>query len=318
MVRKVGNFKSELDKEIEKCSVFQAKYTDVCFDDGMTDLECANLQRSAFAHGIELNQKRVNLTSKAMELHQAWVVAVYKYFNLGNNSVVFYLSSAMSNSIKDQKANKVLWQWLFMFIPVVSSTFASVSRQFSSFGKDDIGWLFIDEAGQASPQQAVGALYRSKRPVVVGDPLQIEPVFTIPPEFVEGFAKEILGEEQWRVWSPTKTSVQKLADRVNRYGTEMIAQGEWLGSPLRVHRRCDEPMFSISNKIAYNEKMFHGSELPEGRTHDIWGHSAWIDIVGEVEGKHYVPNQGKYVAAMVLEHVRKTQCLPDVYYYFAF
>ena len=313
MVRKVGNFKSELDKEIEKCSVFQAKYTDVCFDDGMTDLECANLQRSAFAHGIELNQKRANLTSKAMELHQAWVVAVYKYFNLGNNSVVFYLSSAMSNSIKDQKANKVLWQWLFMFIPVVSSTFASVSRQFSSFGKDDIGWLFIDEAGQASPQQAVGALYRSKRAVVVGDPLQIEPVFTIPPEFVEGFAKEILGEEQWRVWSPTKTSVQKLADRVNRYGTEMIAQGEWLGSPLRVHRRCDEPMFSISNKIAYNEKMFHGSELPEGRTHDIWGHSAWIDIVGEVEGKHYVPNQGKYVAAMVLEHVRKTQCLPDVY-----
>ncbi|QDO84134.1 DNA helicase I [Shewanella psychropiezotolerans] len=311
--RKVANFKCELEKEIQRCSEFQVKYTDVRFDDGQADLECASLQRSAFAHGLELNQKRANVTSKAIALHQAWVVTAYKHFNLGYKSVLFYLHKAMSNSIKDPKASKVLWQWLFMFIPVVSSTFASVSRQFSMFGKGDIGWLFIDEAGQASPQQAVGALYRSKRVVVVGDPLQIEPVFTIPPEFVEGLAKEILGEEQWRVWSPTKTSVQKLADRINRYGTEMIAKGEWLGSPLRVHRRCDEPMFSIANKIAYNEKMFHGSDSPEGCAHNIWGHSTWIDISGEVEGKHYVPTQGKHIAKMVLMYFRELHTLPDVY-----
>ncbi|GIA38929.1 RNA helicase family protein [Vibrio cholerae] len=231
------------------------------------------MQRSAFGHGIELNQKRANVAYKAIALHQVWVASAYNHFKLWSKEegVLQHISKTLTNSISDPKASKVMWQWLFMFIPVVSSTFASVARQFSKLDKEDIGWLFVDEAGQASPQQAVGAFYRAKRVVVVGDPLQIEPVFTIPPEFVEGFAKEMLGEEEWRTWSPTKTSVQRLADRVNRYGTQMIAKGEWLGSPLRVHRRCDEPMFSIANKVAYNEKMFHGNESPEGEAHHVWG-----------------------------------------------
>ncbi len=311
--RKAANIRFELERENQNSQEYQAKYNDVQFDNGETDLECADLQRRAFSHGIELNQKRANVTVKAIELHQAWIVAAYDHFNMGSEGVIFHLNKVLSNGIQDPGAKKVLWHWLFMFIPVVSSTFASVSRQFSAFGKEDIGWLFIDEAGQAPPQQAVGALYRSKRVVVVGDPLQIEPVFTIPPEFVDGFAQEMLGEKEWRIWSPTQTSVQKLADRVNRYGTEMIAMGEWLGSPLRVHRRCDEPMFSIANKIAYNGKMFHGSEQPCATTHEVWGNSAWIDIEGEVEGKHYVPEQGAYVAEMVLKYFRESGALPDIY-----
>lgn len=315
MTRKVANFKSELERQIAQCRDFQSKYHDVTFDDGVADLENADMQRSAFGHGVELNQKRADLTTKAIELHQVWIASMYDQFSLSSSDggVLYHLNRVLANKIADPKLSKVMWQWLFMFIPVVSSTFASVARQFSKLDKEDIGWLFVDEAGQASPQQAVGAFYRAKRVVVVGDPLQIEPVFTIPPEFVEGFAKEMLGEEEWRTWSPTKTSVQRLADRVNRYGTQMIAKGEWLGSPLRVHRRCDEPMFSIANKVAYNEKMFHGNQSPEGVAHHIWGQSAWLDVSGETDGKHYVPNQGRCVAKMLSAHYQATQTLPDVY-----
>ncbi|ENM5826954.1 DNA helicase I [Vibrio metoecus] len=315
MTRKVANFKSELERQIAQCRDFQSKYHDVTFDDGVADLENADMQRSAFGHGVELNQKRADLTTKAIELHQVWIASMYDQFSLSSSDggVLYHLNRVLANKIADPKLSKVMWQWLFMFIPVVSSTFASVARQFSKLDKEDIGWLFVDEAGQASPQQAVGAFYRAKRVVVVGDPLQIEPVFTIPPEFVEGFAKEMLGEEEWRTWSPTKTSVQRLADRVNRYGTKMIAKGEWLGSPLRVHRRCDEPMFSIANKVAYNEKMFHGNQSPEGVAHHVWGQSTWLDVSGETDGKHYVPNQGRCVAKMLSAHYQATQTLPDVY-----
>ncbi|SHO56563.1 DEAD/DEAH box helicase [Vibrio quintilis] len=313
MMRKIETFKQELERDIVQAQSFCHKYRDAVFDDGEVDLEIAEIQRTAFGHCRELNQKRAALTDKTIALHQTWLVAAYKHFNLGNKSVVFYMHNALTNGIKKPEDSQVLWQWLFMFIPVVSLTFASVERQFSKFGQNQISWLFIDEAGQASPQQAVGALYRSKRAVVVGDPLQIEPVFTIPPEFVDGFARESLGEDEWKIWSPTKTSVQKLADRINRYGTEMISKGEWLGSPLRVHRRCDEPMFSISNKIAYNEKMFHGNENPEGKPHPVWGNSCWVDISGDVDGKHYVAEQGQSVARMIHLYYQQTRQLPDVY-----
>ena len=54
-----------------------------------------------------------------------------------------------------------------------------------------LGMLVIDEAGQATPQSALGALYRSKKAIVVGDPLQIEPVVTIPQVIVNILADNI-------------------------------------------------------------------------------------------------------------------------------
>ena len=41
-----------------------------------------------------------------------------------------------------------------------------------------LGTLVIDEAGQASPQMALGAMFRCRKCIVVGDPKQIEPVVT--------------------------------------------------------------------------------------------------------------------------------------------
>lgn len=49
-----------------------------------------------------------------------------------------------------------------MTIPVIGSTFASFSRMCANMGKETIGHLFIDEAGQALPQASVGAIFRSK------------------------------------------------------------------------------------------------------------------------------------------------------------
>lgn len=310
--RKVAQFSKDLDRDIQASSDIAERYKDAYFDDGSADLEHEDIQRKAFKHCKELNAKRANLTVQALELHQAWLVSANDKYKFGSN-VLFHMPKALGNALSDRDAAKVFWQWLFMFIPVVSSTFASVARQFSSFDSNEIGWLFIDEAGQASPQQAVGALLRAKRVVVVGDPLQIEPVFTIPPEFVEGFAQEQFEGDEWMTWSPTLTSVQKLADRVNPYGTYEISDNEWLGSPLRVHRRCDEPMFSISNKIAYNDKMFHGDEKPAAKPHSTWGYSQWFDISGDVDGKHYVPVQGEHVANMIYAHYVRENTLPDIY-----
>ena len=197
-----------------------------------------------------------------------------------------------------------------MVIPVVSSAFASVAHQFSRMRQGDIGWLFIDEAGQATPQLAVGAMLRSKRVVVVGDPLQVEPVFTTPPEFVEYFGKKLLGNS-WDRWAPTVASVQTVSDAVNPFGTGEISESLWLGSPLRVHRRCADPMFTIANEIAYNHKMIHGNDEFAGDKDSAWGESCWFDISGDVKGKHYVPEQGEFVLERIYSYLTLTGGLPD-------
>lgn len=273
------------------------------------DYNSAAIQRISFAHSQKLNNVRACLTKTAFDLHQAWLVACYDgCFAKTINS----FSDLINGKVKKYEHAKAMWQCFFMVVPVVSSTFASVARQFSKLRAEDIGWLFIDEAGQATPQQAVGSLMRAQRAVVVGDPLQVEPVFTVAPDFVECFGSKVLGK-YWLEWSPTVASVQSIADRVNPYGTCKIAGKHWLGSPLRVHRRCKDPMFTIANTIAYNETMLHALDDIKEDASFVWGPSTWFDIAGEVEDKHFVPAQAEHVLQMLYEFIDDKSELPNCY-----
>ncbi|SPJ32412.1 AAA domain-containing protein [Kushneria phyllosphaerae] len=305
--QRLDDLQRRRNAERDECASLLETYADALLPDDTLDLEAAEIQRTSFGHCEALNQARGQLTARAFELHQAWLVAAYA----GNNRLMETLNLLMTminGGVRDREAARALWQMLFMIVPVVSSTFASVASQFRALTEGEIGWLFVDEAGQASPQQAVGALWRARRAVVVGDPLQIEPVFTVPAGLVEAMAKDAF-DRDWYKWSPTVSSVQVVADRANPYGTKEISDEFWVGSPLRVHRRCDEPMFSIANRIAYNDKMLHGNDdLAAGP-----GDSRWFDVEGQTRGKHYVPDQALKVADMLNPHIRNKSEIPNVY-----
>lgn len=211
-----------------------------------------------------------------------------------------------------RKMAPVLFQALGLLTPVISSTFASIGRMLEDVqigGADPLfGLLIVDEAGQAVPYASLGALARSRRAMIVGDPSQIEPVIT-------GDVKELRAALGKKVLLPFKgdvASVQRLADAVNPYGhlRSDSEDDQWIGCPLVVHRRCISPMFDISNEISYQGSMLNETANPKKDLADSFylKSSQWINVAGFERGNrdHYVDVQGDRVYEIVEDAFRKT------------
>lgn len=232
----------------------------------------------------EFQQARDELFIAAFKLHRAFIEASAKHM-IHNLSIALEVLKGRGLSDKQEPGRQSLWASLFMVVPVISTTLASISRMFGNLGREQLGWLLIDEAGQATPQSIIGAMWRSKRVVVIGDPLQIEPVVTMPEKLIKSiFSNYKLPYEEW---AAPLTSAQEIADRSSWIGTALSSEhGErWVGSPLRVHRRCEEPMFTISNKIAYENLMIYATEPKESKIKGVLGNSCWFNVEGDCIAK---------------------------------
>jgi len=237
---------------------------------------------------------RSDLFLAAVDLHKALMVAEPI---LVRTSLMAAMDVVSGNAPRNLKAEQVLgaWQTLFLVVPVVSTTFASLDRLFAGLGSQALGWLFVDEAGQAAPQQVVGALWRTRRAIVVGDPLQLEPVVTVPRSAQDRLRQHFDVAPEW---TPGLGSVQRLADRLNTYGTWIPTRSDqseapsrvWVGSPLRVHRRCDQMMFEVSNAIAYDGMMVFGTGARE--PHPLARKDIWMHVASTAADDKWVPQQG--------------------------
>jgi hypothetical protein len=235
----------------------------------------------------------------AMELHKAFIVASWRKLRPTLSAFINLLTGAIDPA-QVAKGSTHLWDAFFLVVPLASTTFASFPRLFAGIGREQLAWLLIDEAGQAAPQQAVGAIWRCARSVVVGDPLQLEPVVGVPKEIVAPLLVRCAAEQQW---APPAASAQVLADRANRHGTYLGGLDDerrvWLGSPLVVHRRCLDPMFGIANSIAYDGMMVYGAGIDNGETGI--GPSYWLDIPATQSEGHWIASQGNAALALVQE-----------------
>lgn len=133
--------------------------------------------------------------------------------------------------------------------------------------------------------------------------MQLQPVVSIPQKAQRDIAKHYGVSATWLA---PRASVQTLADRVATYGTH-LDQGEervWVSAPLRVHRRCDNPMFTISNQIAYHGLMVNGvvPRLGTVLSPDLFdgsdaaapprvAASHWVHVPADKPGTHLQPRQ---------------------------
>jgi len=260
-----------------------------------------------------LHQKREELFEVSLQLHRAFIDAAAQKIshNLG------VLMGAMQVGALREEAKKSLlgdlWSTLFLVCPVVSTTFASVNRMLGDLPSSSFGWVLVDEAGQATPQSAVGLLMRAQKAIIVGDPLQIPPVVSLPQRLVTEVAK-YFGVSPAE-WLAPDASVQTLADQASRLKAEFRADVgvRSVGLPLLVHRRCQEPMFGISNRIAYDGQMVHAAGRPSaGPVTMALGASRWFDINAPAESK-WCPAEGEVVVQLLSHLVKAGVRQPDIY-----
>jgi hypothetical protein len=258
------------------------------------------------------NAARTRLFLAALDLHRAFLVTEADRMRQNLWGAIDILQGEVPADAPAEAVHAA-WQSLFFVVPLVSTTFASFDRVFSHLGCESLGWLFIDEAGQATPQQPVGAIWRARRAVIIGDPLQLEPVVTLPFKAQQSLRRYFRVDE---AWLPGLTSAQGLADQANRYGTYLPGDNDpvWVGAPLRVHRRCDEPMFGISNAVAYDNLMIYGVPprgpvQPEG--YDDPPESKWIDMRADHAQDHWIAAEGAQLRFILVQLRERCGITPD-------
>ncbi|MBF4692017.1 DEAD/DEAH box helicase [Fusibacter ferrireducens] len=312
--------KEAIDKYLKDLEVI--KSTRQLLDDKFwTNLTSSNHELSTDAQMTnpwvtsEFNREREKLFYYALQLH--------KYFILSSNACRcnFNLLGMMwgyktnnegeiptfSSKHKDE-AYASLLSTLFLLTPVISTTFASTATFLKNIkAQNSIGLLIVDEAGQATPQIALGALWRSRKAIIVGDPKQVEPVVTSDSEIImKAFSNDLLKSYQDKT-----LSVQMFADAINPIGSwikdhnsiEDNESGVWVGCPLVVHRRCTNPMFGLSNELSYGKTMKYKTQEASSSAKKMFikNKSCWLNIGGREVGQknHYVVEQGKAVLDMV-------------------
>lgn len=257
-----------------------------------------------------INTLREELFLEALELHKSFILNTANY--TGENMNLFFNLVNRNLKANDEYlyTNDII-QAFFLVVPIISTTFASLGRLFRNINREQIGWLLIDEAGQGTPQSAAGAIWRAKNTIIVGDPLQIEPIMTIPYDLISKFGECYKIDDKYK----ESLSIQSFADEINLYGTYRHVNGIkiWIGCPLRVHRRCIEPMFDIFNTIAYDNKMIYASTEPKNDDFTV-SKSMWKSIKGTANNPHYVPEQGNYIFELVVKEFLKSKTkVPSLY-----
>ena len=321
---------SSLRAKLKKCSVeeYQAKL--IQYSQGkkkMTPIDAefmekyasADIEKSTNAQitnpwfTAEYNREREKLFLYACKLHKEFVLSSKSMEqNIVNLMIAWDMYDDCEKRMKSvdrEAAMPYMLQSLFLLTPVISTTFAAAQTFLGDISKSGVlGTLIVDEAGQAQPQMALGTMFRCRKAIIVGDPKQIEPVVTDESDII----KQLLSSNLLTNYKDKKISVQGFADHINPYGTFLGEddEKEWVGCPLVVHRRCINPMYTISNVLSYcgTMKQQTGAPKEELVKRFILDKSYWIDVIGSENSgakDHFVNGQGEIVLKLLATKFRK-------------
>ncbi len=188
------------------------------------------------------------------------------------------------------------WQERSFLTPMFVSTFHSMPH-FLTYSKKtpDGAWvnialsgsvdlLIVDEAGQVAPELGVPVFGLAKRALVVGDVLQLEPIWNIPSKAIDfsnaSRAGIVSTQEQYEAFSQSRRgcmngSLMVLAQNASPF----LHPDHWkeAGSLLVEHRRCVPGIIEYSNRFIYQSLL----EIQTQAEKSTWPALGYCHIAGE-------------------------------------
>lgn len=168
------------------------------------------------------------------------------------------------------------WRRFSMLSPCFVSTFFMAPKFFTyskyvkASGSDSI-WdtpplldfidlLIVDEAGQVSPEVGAATFALAKKAIVVGDTLQIEPVWNVPAKvdhanlhryqvITDRNDQASISDLQTKGFLCSACSIMQLAQKSSPY--HLFPKME-RGMMLTEHRRCFDEIIAYCNRLAYH------------------------------------------------------------------
>ena len=143
-------------------------------------------------------------------------------------------------------------QNLSLVFPLITSTLLSI-RNMLPWVEECIDRTIVDEAGMIPQHQTFPILVRSRKAIIVGDPLQIEPIISLSDQRRDdyrqtAFLDKRLTETDYRRYSPEEEY------RATTYHRAAGASGEdgdkGKGIQLKEHYRCQRSIIEYCDRIA--------------------------------------------------------------------
>lgn len=183
---------------------------------------------------------RAMVFMEAMELQKTFLKLEASAVQSGLKLAVAMLKGDSFPHLSDM-AKRSAWATMFMVMPAVSAKLNEFGQCFGSMGKEQIGWLIFDEAGKAKAPAAVGALWRAKRAISLGDGTNQPATDWVPHQFIVAQGRAAGADAALH---SSEVSIQQLAAGCTRMGC-LVGHAQkdvWLGIPLHIPHRHDHKL----------------------------------------------------------------------------
>ncbi len=143
-----------------------------------------------------------------------------------------------------------------LIFPVFASTLQSIRNLLPYPDSGCINRLIVDEASMIPLHQLFPALVRCNKAMIVGDPLQLEPIVPFNRTIIEqyhfsAFAERGLTDTDYERYSPTAIETATAYHRAAGVSSESKKVGK--GIILTEHHRCVPPIITFSDRLCrYN------------------------------------------------------------------